>query len=130
MNQPALFSEDFTDALRDVVRALGGMKEVGSRLRPEIAADDAGGWLKDCLNPKRRERLNPDQVMWLIREGKKVGCHSIIHYISDDAGYTRPSPLEPKDEVAELQRQFIEYAKGQKAIADRLERLFGMRIVA
>jgi hypothetical protein len=130
MNQPALFTEDLSDALRDVVRALGGMKDVGHRLRPEIAPDDAGSWLKDCLNPKRRERLNPDQVMWLIREGKKAGCHSIIYFLCDDAGYTRPSPLEPKDEAAELQRQFIESTKQQRAIAERLERLFGVRAVA
>lgn len=130
MNQPTLFTEDLTDALKDAVRALGGMKDVGHRLRPEIAADDAGAWLKDCLNPKRRERLNPDQVLWLIREGKKAGCHSIMHYIADEAGYTRPSPLEPRDELAELQKAFIESTKQQRAIADRLERMFGMRIVA
>ena len=125
MSQPQLWTEDINDALRDVVRALGGPKSAGSKLRPEIPADDAGKWLKDCLNPERRERLTPEQVLWLIREGRKVGCHSAINFIADDAGYSRPSPVEPQDQLAELQKQFIESTRQQKSIAERMERLMG-----
>ena len=72
MSQSALFSEDIHDALRDVVRALGGVKDAGARLRPELPADAAGHWLKDCLNPERRHRLDPEQVLWLLREGSAI----------------------------------------------------------
>jgi hypothetical protein len=121
--QNALFSEDFNDALRDAIRALGGAKEVGLKLRPEMAADAAGGWLKDCLNPTRRERLNPEQVLWILRESRKAGCHSAMNFLCDEAGYARPTPLEPQDEAAHLQRLFIESVQQQKLIASRLERL-------
>lgn len=129
--QDVLFTEDIYDALKDLVRALGGTKAVGAMFRgPSVPADAAGDWLKDCLNPKNRHTLDPAQVLWLIREGKKVGCHSAINFICDDAGYTRPSPLEPRDEVAELQRRFIEAVHESKRIADRIERLGAMRSVA
>lgn len=123
MSQNTLFSEDFNDALKDVVRALGGTKAVGVRLRPEMAADAAGAWLKDCLNPTRRERLDPEQVLWILREGRKAGCHSAMNFIADETGYVRPAPLEPQDEAAQLQRAFIESVQQQKLIASRLERL-------
>lgn len=123
MSQNTLFSEDFNDALKDVVRALGGTKAVGVRLRPEMAADAAGAWLKDCLNPTRRERLDPEQVLWILREGRKAGCHSAMNFIADEAGYVRPAPLEPQDEAAQLQRAFIDSVQQQKLIASRLERL-------
>lgn len=125
MSQAALFAEDVNDALKDVVRALGGLKEVGRRLRPELAADAAGTWLKDCLNPMRRERLDPEQFIWLLREGCKVGCHSAMHFICDETSYARATPLEPKDEAAELQRQVLAATKSLETIAKRLERLQG-----
>lgn len=121
--QTVLFAEDVYDALRDVVRCLGGNKIVGAKMRPELPTDDAGNWLKDCLNPARREKLDPAQVIWLLREGRKAGCHSGMHYINDEAGYVRAQPIEPQDEAAALQRAFIESVKQQKGIAARLERL-------
>lgn len=123
--QSALFVEDLRDALKDAVRALGGNKAVGRRLRPELTADSAGDWVKDCLNPARRERFDPEQVLWLIREAKLVGCHSIVNYICDEAGYTRPSPVEPADEAAELKRQAIAAVKDFAVLVQRLERAVG-----
>jgi hypothetical protein len=125
--QDSLFSEDFNDALRDAIRALGGPKEVGTRLRPEMAADAAGGWLKDCLNPTRRERLNPEQVLWILRESRKAGCHSAMNYLCDEAGYVRPSPLEPQDEAAQLMRQYIDAVAMLKKLTDKGERI-GLRV--
>lgn len=134
MNQPstqtALFSEDIHDALKDVIRTLGGTKSVGAQLRPELTSDAAGAWLKDCLNPERRERLDPEQVLWLLRKGKEAGCHSAMHFICDEAGYGRPVPLDPKDEAAELNRQLLRGMRELRAGLDRLERLQGVKAVA
>lgn len=130
MNQTTLFAEDIHDALRDVVRALGGNKEVGHRLRPELPSNEAGTWLKDCLNPERRERLNPEQVLWLLREGRRVGCHSAINFVCDECGYSRATPIEPIDEAAELQRRAEILVKELGAITKRLERVGGLRSVA
>lgn len=128
MTQESLFSEDFNDALKDAIRALGGTKAVGVKLRPEMPADAAGAWLKDCLNPTRRERLAPEQVLWILRESRKVGCHSAMNFLCDEAGYVRAAPLEPQDEAAQLQRQFIDAVQALRKITDRGERL-GLRMV-
>lgn len=122
MQQNKLFHESITDALRDVVMALGGPKVVATEMRPELPADHAARWLADCINTDRREKLSPDQVFWLIRKGRQAGCHVIMSFISQEAGY-QITPIEPQDEMAELQRDFIESVKQQKVLADRIERL-------
>lgn len=129
MNSPALFHETAADALREVVQALGGMKAVGAQMRPERAADVAARWVADCLNPDRAERFDPDQVLWLLREGRRIGCHAAANFLMREAGYADPTPIEPEDERARLEREFIAAAKGLSGIADRLARL-GVKVAA
>lgn len=126
MNQPALFHESINDALRELVALLGGTKVVGSRMRPELPADHAGRWLNDCLNESRREHLTPEQVMWLLREGRQIGAHGAMGWIAGEAGYTAPQPLEPDDERSQLQREYIEAAKHMAKVAERIERVAAM----
>lgn len=120
--QPQLFYEGVTDALRALIQALGGTKKVGVAMRPDKTADDAGRWILDCLNLDRREHLDPDQVLWLLREGRRIGFHAAMDYFASEAGYTA-SPVDPEDEVASLQREFIAAAKRQEQIVARIERL-------
>lgn len=121
--QPPLFVENIHTALSDVVRALGGFKRVGVELRPDKPADEAGRWLSDCLNADRRERLDYHQIIWLLKEGRRAGCHTAAHFLMHEAGYSIPQPVEPEDEMAELQRQFIESVRLQAKIAERIERV-------
>lgn len=130
MNQPALFHESLNDVLREQVAALGGTKSVGSRMRPELPADHAGRWLNDCLNPDRREHLTPEQVMWLLIEGRKIGVHSAITWMATESGYSAPLPVEPEDERAALQREYIEAAKTMQRLAERIERTTSPRLAA
>lgn len=122
-NQPELFHDSIDESLRDLVMALGGYKAVGARMRPEMAADQAGRWLADCLNEARREHLTPPQVMWLLREGRERGHHQAMAWIAGDAGYSNPQPVEPEDERARLQREYIEATRMLGEIADRIDRL-------
>lgn len=123
MSQQALFHESLTDAIRELVLALGGTKKCGPMLRPEMAADHASRWLSDCMNEDRRERLSPDQLLFLLRAGRQAGVHVLMGYLCEESGYSPPQPVEPRDEIAELQRQYIEAAKSMKAIAERMERV-------
>jgi hypothetical protein len=126
MNDPfsaSLFVEDIYTALGDLIRAAGGYKVVGAKLRPELMADVAGRWLSDCLNPDKRDKLDPAQIMWLLKEGRRVNCHTAIHFLVTDAGYSAPVPIEPRDEMAELQRQFIEATRAQSRLVERMEKL-------
>lgn len=122
MNQPALFHESINDALRGLVAALGGTKAIGARMRPELPADHAGRWLNDCLNDSRREHLTPEQLLWLLAEGRRAGLHGAMGWITGECGYTIPEPIEPEDERARLQREYIDAAKAMARLADKIER--------
>lgn len=121
--QPALFHESINDALREVVLSLGGTKKVGALMRPQKLIDEAGRWVSDCLNPDRREKFDPEEVMFLLREARKIGCHTGMNFIAADAGYANPAPVEPEDEQARLMREFIEATKQQTRNVERLAML-------
>lgn len=119
--QLPLFVEDITEAIRATVTALGGYKRIGAEMRPELPADQAGRWLADCLNHDRRDKLCPDQVGWIRRRARKAGVHVLATFEARDAGYAEPQPIEPEDERAKLQREFVMAMKGMEQLARRLE---------
>ena len=127
MQQIPLIIEDADDALRECVRALGGLKAVGARLRPDMEPDAAGRWLADSLNPSRRERLDWRQALVILREARKAGCHVGMHFIARDCGYAEPAPVDPEDETAALQREFLAGLKRQEQLAARLQALIAAR---
>jgi hypothetical protein len=117
--------ESINDVLIACVKACGGSKQVGAALWPEKAPDAAQRALLDCLNEDRPAKLSPEQVMLVLRLSRARGCHVGVEYITSELGYTVPIPVEPKDEVAELQRQFIEAVRVQSTLAERIERAAG-----
>ena len=119
--QPALFHETLNDALRELLQALGGAKKIGPLIRPEKTVDEAARWLLDCLNTDRRESLHPEQMLWLMRRGREVGCHAAINYLCTEAGYSTPAPVEPEDELAKLQREYIQAVKLIASITPKIE---------
>ena len=125
--------ETFNDALIACVKACGGSKQVGPLLWPEKAPEPAQRALLDCLNEDRPAKLSPEQVLLVLRMARSKGCHEGLEYITASLGYAPPVPVEPRDEVAELQRQFIESVRAQAKLAERIERAAGrmnMRAVA
>lgn len=115
--------EDVYDALREVVRVLGGSKAVGQWMFPHLPMDEAKNKINDCLNRNRRDKLDPEQVLAILRRGREAGCHAAKHYIDDETGYARGAPLNPADELMLLQRAYVDSVAEQRRIADRLERL-------
>ena len=125
MQQDSLFHEDIYDALGTDIKHIGGFKKVGSMLWPDKPADKAGENLNNCLNRTRPEKLDPEQIMFVIREAKKVGGFATLFFMADDAGFSRPQPIEPEDERAALQRQAIDAIGQFKTLVTRLERVTG-----
>ena len=111
------------DALRDVIQAAGGPKAVGERMFPDMPIDHAASRIRDCLNHDRRDRFTPDQVMMILRMGHQCGCHSGMVFIARELGYAEPVPVEPEDEVARLQREFVEASKSLMTMANKSERM-------
>jgi hypothetical protein len=124
MEQNRLFHESIYEALRATVAGLGGAKSVAQTLFPEKSLDDATRYLLDCLNPDRSAELKPERLMLLLKMARAKGIHVASRFIGDETGYL-VTPIEPEDEMAELQRQFIASVEQNKALADRIERLMG-----
>lgn len=120
--QVPLFHEDIYAAIHTAIMALGGAKKIGSCLWPDKPADKAGELLNNCLNRTRAEKLDPEQVNYISREARKVGCHAIAEFNGSDQGY-QVTPIEPEDEKAELQRQIINASKILQDSIAKLERL-------
>ncbi len=115
--------ESLNDALIALVKALGGSKVVGPMLWPEKMVDAAQRALLDCLNPDRPNRLTPEQVALLLRKGRQIGYHDSAAWLMDYLGYADPVPLAPKEEAAELQRQFIAATQNMAVMLERIQQL-------
>ncbi|AIC11258.1 hypothetical protein [Xylella fastidiosa] len=120
--QNTLFYYSYEDVIHDCVTALGGFKKVGNMLWPDMPADDAGRKLASCLNPNKREKLDLSELRLIRVEARKAGVHILAHYEARDAGYTEPQPLNPEDEAAQLQREFIAAVKGLETLQARMAR--------
>jgi len=130
MEQDELFYEDVYKATEAACRVIGDggkewAKKCGHMLFPEKSPDDAGTYLNNCLDKNRRERLNPEQFLWVAREAKRKGCHILMAFICDDAEYQRTTPIEPENKRASLQTKCIEAVGELKELVKRLEQLEG-----
>lgn len=123
MMQEPLFFDDWRDALRHVIAALGGPKQVAARMRPDLKPDHAARWLMDCLNSDRREHFSPDQFLQLLRMARDAGVHTAMDYIAEDCGYRRPDPVDPSDAADALRREFIDSTRRLGELAKRIETL-------
>ena len=113
--------ESINEALIGLVKALGGSKRVGAQLWPEKTIEAAQRHLLACLNDDKPERLTPEHLMLLLRMGRKAGHHLAIGFVLDTLGYAPTQPVQPRDEGAELQRQFVEAVRLQQALVERME---------
>ena len=122
-DQIPLFVEDYYEAIRATVQALGGFKRIGSELKPDLPVEAAGRWLADCCNPEKREKLAPTELAYIRRRARKAGVHVLAAYEMREAGYAEPQPIEPEDERAALQRQFIQATAELNGMLARLHAL-------
>jgi hypothetical protein len=128
MDQEPLFHERIEDAIAAVVDRLG-RKKVAGLLWPDKIPRDAHNLIDACLNPERKERLSPTQLMFVARLGRDAGLHGIATFMCRELGYADPEPIEPEDEARKLQREFMEGVKRMEGMAKRLEQLQPYRLV-
>lgn len=114
--------ESLNQVLIDCVKAAGGSAIVGPKLFPEKLQDAAQRALLDRLNDDRPAKLSPDQVLLILRLAREKGHHAGVGYILDVLGYSPTSPLEPRDEVADLMREFHASVALQATLVQRMER--------
>lgn len=121
---PELFYDSWHDALKDDVKAAGGLQAVGKIFRADLDKDAAGRWLADRLNPDRRERLTDTQERLVIRLAtKQRGFSAALCFLCDDVDYVRPEPKKLEDERAALQRDFVAAVKTADRLAEKLAQM-------
>lgn len=123
MQQIEAFHEDVYDALRALVTALGGWKRVGSELWPDKPIDQAGNWLRDCLNPEHRSKLDIDQLLYLLKRGAEQGIHVGMYFITDYCNYEQPRYRTPDEVAAEAKNELASLLDRQEQLIKRLEAL-------
>lgn len=87
------------DALKGAVRALGGAKKAGPLLRREC--HHAEGWLLNCLNADHAQKLDPEQVILLLKLAQEAGFHDAMHFLEHAAGYQPSAPIALESQLAE-----------------------------
>ena len=112
-----------TDALIECVKAAGGSKVEGGRLYPDLLIEQAQRKLCDCLNDDRPHRLTPDQVLLVADMARAAGCHAFMTHCAARLHYLAPVPREPRDEMAELQRAFVQAVEAQKQVLAQMQAL-------
>lgn len=123
MNQNTLFHEDIYDALNTDIMACGGKKVVGNALRPKLAVNAAGEWVANCLNRTRAEKFDAEDILFIKTLAKQAGSFATYFFEADQIGMTHALPIEPEDEKARLQREFINAVGALKSIETRLGKL-------
>lgn len=131
MDQQQLFVEDIWSAIRLSAQAIAASegklksypKVVGHKLWPHKDPDDAGKYFSNCLDPSRNEKLDIQQILFIAKEARRVGCHALVWFICEDTGYQKAIPVEVKDEAAELTRQITNSIKFTETSLERLLQL-------
>ncbi|WP_157062620.1 hypothetical protein [Pseudoxanthomonas dokdonensis] len=121
-NQIPLFVDDYHDAVRHAVEAMGGFKRIGHDMKPDMTVEAAGRWLADCCNPDKREKLSLSELAYIRKAARQAGVHVLAAYEAQAAGYAEPQPINPEDEAAQLQREFIASVKALEALQARMAR--------
>src|SRR5690606_29471114 len=99
------------DSWQDGVRAIAqriGTKELCYRVWGESKSANC---LSDCLSPDRAAKLDPDELIAILKIGREIGVHVLMHHICQQANYAEPQAKNPQHEPAERQREFITATK-------------------
>ena len=123
------FFECPMDAVRGAVNALGGAKQVGSRLWPDKSPDAAGRLLLDCLNAGRPEKLELTQVMRVLAWAREAGHHGPMQWICGEVGY-EARPVTKAEEIDRLTSVLEESTRTMVSALATLERLQRVRVAA
>lgn len=119
--QLELVQETVAEVERSLVAALGGAKDVGAALYPQKSPGTAQTRVLDCVNPDRdRHQFSDEELITLLKWARQKGYHAAFYWICDEIGYAHPTPVEPDDQRAELQRQFLAGVERMEQLAKRL----------
>lgn len=98
MNQQPLWIDDMRGAIQALVDVVGP-KAIGAALWPKVDPADAARQVQHCLNPNRRERFSDEDLLVMLKVGRKHNCHVLAAHLMREAGYEEPRPLDLQAEA-------------------------------
>lgn len=120
MSPQELFHDDFRDALRHAIKALGGFEAVGAELWPSKLRKQAGAWLSDCLNPERAAKLDLEEIAEIMRMARAAGVHCAMHQLADETGYARPDIAPQQSEAQKIAARMQAITREFAHLADEM----------
>jgi hypothetical protein len=108
------------DALTADIAQLGGPMKVGKKLRIEMDQKEARNWLLNCLNPNHAQNLTQAQIALIVSWARQVGSTHYAEYWATSNNMTKPIKIQPEDEKARLQREFIRAVSQLEVIKSEL----------
>jgi hypothetical protein len=116
---PKLFYDDEFDALaQTIANSDKTFKQCACYLFPHLKQESAYARLKACLNPEKDERLTLGQIIALARFCE---AYDALHFMADELDHERPAKKAPEDELARLQREYINAVKALQSLTPKLE---------
>ena len=85
--------------------------------------DKQGEKLSNCLNTNHVQKLSLEEMLFILRQAHKKGCHVGITFICRHTGYADPQPIVLEDEITEHERQFISAVAEVKHLAITISEL-------
>ena len=64
--QPRLFHDVITDAMHTDIAACGGAEKAAEWMLPHLGPKAGGDMVRAFVNPDRRERMTPEQLLLLM----------------------------------------------------------------
>ena len=124
--QDKLFHEDWRDALRHLIKALGGFEAVGADLWPNKTRKAAGSWLSDCLNDERPAKLDLEDLQALLYLGRVRGVHIGMHYLCEATLYRTPDTISSKEQAVDVEERISRHMKDLEGLISQLRDLQGI----
>lgn len=121
MKQKPLFYDDWRDALRACIQDSGReWKQVASHLWPSMKLDSAYAKLKHCLSETGDEKLGVGEALEIMRFCDE---YDLLYHLADETSHDRPAQRAPRDQEAELQREYIKAVEQMKKLTEQMTRV-------
>lgn len=125
MEQLEMLHDNPEDALKAVLQGVygkGWSKKAAADMWPTDDPLDKCKYLEKCLNPERAEKLGLNEILHILKLGRDRGIHSGFAFLADECNYQWHT-VEPEDELAELQREFIKSTERLTKLSERINRV-------
>lgn len=116
------FSEDEVLHLVDVaVQSAGTPKDVGHKFKPDMDPEDAGKWIKRCVNPSHKDQLYATHYIRILMGARYKGNHEAMNALLAFCGYVPNATPQSAENVK--QACLAEVMAAQQKINETFERM-------